>query len=92
MSSADAAPMRYCFAILAEPDPNALARLFEPFVIHNVLPERFSADVGPTGADYLVRIEFLAGADLARRLFDRIAAIVAVRRIECADRGCAIAA
>lgn len=61
-------------------DPNLLPRLIEPFVIHDVLPSRIvsHADLGVLAAE----IEFLASAELAERLHMRLAAMVAVRRVE----------
>jgi hypothetical protein len=80
MSTADA-PLLHRFTIHAEPNPNALARIVAPFVIHDVLPQRLAADGDPAGADYVVSIEFAAGAEVALRLGDRIAAMPVVRRL-----------
>lgn len=72
------APPRRLF-VEAELETNALLRVLEPFVIHNVLPARVDAD-GPDGADHLrITIHFTAPDDLAARLEARLATMVTVR-------------
>jgi hypothetical protein len=74
-----AAALRHHFTVRLEPDPNALARLLGPFVIHDVLPDRLDS---ARSADALtVRIEFTATDDIARRLADRMAAMVPVHEV-----------
>ena len=74
-----AAPLRHHFTVRLEADPNALARLLGPFVIHDVLPDRLESVRGP-GA-LVVHIEFTAPPQIARRLADRLAAMVPVHDV-----------
>ncbi|WP_127090571.1 hypothetical protein [Aquabacter cavernae] len=68
-----------CLIVEAEPDTNALLRVLEPFVIHNVLPVRMDTEC-PDGAECLrVAIHFAAPDDLAARLEARLATMVTVR-------------
>lgn len=61
----------------ADADPNALLRLLEPFVIHDVTPHRLSSE--RHGESFHVRIEFAAEADLAHRLEMRLTVLPVVR-------------
>ncbi|MCZ7659937.1 MAG: hypothetical protein M5U07_19740 [Xanthobacteraceae bacterium] len=79
MSASDAAPLRHLFTVQLAPDPNALARLLAPFVIHDVLPERLESV--RAADDLAVRIEFTAPVWVACRLADRLAAMVPVREV-----------
>lgn len=74
--SAPAGATLHCLLVEAEPNPNALLRLLEPFVIHDVLPLRL--DSRAEGAALRLAITFRAPADLAERLKMRIAAMPAV--------------
>lgn len=79
VSSADGAPAAVLHRLVleAEPSPNTLLRLLEPFVIHNVLPHRIECTAG--GDVLAVTLEFSAPADLAARLHGRLKAMVGVR-------------
>ncbi|TCT05077.1 hypothetical protein [Aquabacter spiritensis] len=88
MSASSAAPPRavvctlaqHCLHLDVEPGPNALLRVLEPFVIHDVMPCRI--DLAPEGGeDGAVRIDihFSAPSPLAERLEGRLAASVVVR-------------
>lgn len=69
------APMQ-CLFIHVVGEANALLRLLEPFVIHDVKPVRVVSDACADGFE--VRLEFRADADLARRLEQRVGAQVTV--------------
>lgn len=86
-----AAPVRHRFTIHADAHPNVLARLLEPFVIHDVLPTRLDGAVHASGA-YALAVEFACEDDLARRLGDRIEAIVVVRKLAREMVGAALTA
>lgn len=72
------APVRHRLLLEAEPCANLLARLLEPFVIHDVLPARI--DSAADGDALRVALDFCAPADLAARLHGRLAAMVGVRK------------
>lgn len=63
--------------VKAAPDPNALLRLLEPFVIHDVLPHRVDCAAGDGVLG--VTLEFSAEPDLATRLLMRLSTMVCVR-------------
>lgn len=67
----------YRLVVEAEPSSNALLRLLEPFVIHDVLPGSVRSD--HVGEVLSIEIAFSAGPDLAARLLARMEAMVAVR-------------
>lgn len=67
----------YRLAAEAAPDSNALLRLLEPFVIHDVLPHR--VDCAADGDALSIELEFSANADLATRLLMRLSTMVCVR-------------
>lgn len=78
----------YRLVVDAEPDANALLRLLEPFVIHDVLPERVDVSHERRGplAGLSVELQFCASADLAARLAARLEAMVSVRDVAlCRD-------
>ena len=77
----DAVSPRHRFTVHLDPDPNALARLLEPFVIHDVMPARLEAVHDPGVGDCQVVVEFAADTDLVRRLGDRLEGMHAVRRL-----------
>jgi hypothetical protein len=89
MSVTDAA-LRHHFTVRLESAPNALARLVEPFVIHDVLPERLESMRG--ASEVVVHIWFTADADLARRLADRLRAMIPVFDVAAATHADAVAA
>lgn len=66
----------------AEGNPNALLRLLEPFVIHDVLPHR--VDCAASAGALSVEVEFSAPPDLAVRLQMRLVTMVCVRDAELA--------
>ncbi|MFG1322854.1 hypothetical protein [Xanthobacter variabilis] len=63
--------------VAAEPNPNALLRLLEPFVIHDVLP--LHLDSRAEGEDLRLAITFRAAPDLAERLKMRLAVMPITR-------------
>lgn len=63
----------------AEPETNALLRVLEPFVIHNVLPARVDAECPAEAGVVRIAVHFEAPDDLALRLEARIATLVCVR-------------
>ncbi len=65
----------------AEPDPNVLLRLLEPFVIHDVLPH--AIHVAHEAHALTVELEFTCDVDLAARLKARLAAMISVRAVTC---------
>lgn len=67
----------HCLVVEAEPTPNALLRLLEPFVIHDVLP--LSMESRTRGDGLRLVLTFHAGPDLAERLKMRLAVMPAVR-------------
>lgn len=67
----------YRLVVEAEPASNALLRLLEPFVIHDVLPHRI--DCASDREACAVELEFTATADLATRLHMRLSTLVCVR-------------
>lgn len=70
----------HCLHLVAEAAANALLRVLEPFVIHDVLPLRIETR---TEADALhVAIHFHAPADVAERLRARLSVMVAVCHAE----------
>ena len=77
LSDGTAADPRHRLVVEAEPAPNALLRLLEPFVIHDVLPHR--VDCAAAGDALGVEIEFSASQDLATRLLMRLSTMVCVR-------------
>ena len=89
MSVTDAA-LRHHFTVRLESAPNALARLVEPFVIHDVLPERLESV--RAASELVVRIEFIAEPDLARRLADRLRAMIPVFDVAAVAHADAVAA
>lgn len=79
MSELAAAPSGaplHCLTIQVVGEVNALLRLIEPFVIHDVTPVRVVSDARPDGFE--VTVEFRADAELARRLEKRLGAQVTV--------------
>lgn len=79
MSELAAAPCGvplHCLSIHVVGEVNALLRLLEPFVVHDVNPVRIVSDVRPDGFE--VTVAFRADADLARRLEQRVGAQVSV--------------
>ncbi|MEP9379535.1 hypothetical protein ABLE91_22680 [Aquabacter sp. CN5-332] len=97
MSAHSVAPSGATFHHLmveAEPEANALLRVLEPFVIHDVLPHRVDV-AAPDGArDGALRLDlhFCASADLAARLEARLATMVTVRHIRLMRTGMAVEA
>ncbi len=89
MSVPDAA-LRHQFTVRLESAPNALARLVEPFVIHDVLPERLESVRGPS--ELIVHIWFTAETDLARRLADRLRVMIPVFDVAAVTHAEAVAA
>ncbi|QRG08764.1 hypothetical protein EZH22_11050 [Xanthobacter dioxanivorans] len=79
----------YRLVVEAEPDPNSLLRLLEPFVIHDVLPHRI--DCASTAEACAVELEFTATADLATRLHMRLSTLVCVRDAALAPAAAPIA-
>ncbi|MFG1417417.1 hypothetical protein V5F38_17935 [Xanthobacter sp. V0B-10] len=80
MSSPFAAPAGaslHCLLVEADAAPNALLRLLEPFVIHDVLPLRLESRAD--GDALRLVIAFSAESDLAERLQMRLCAMPVVR-------------
>ncbi|MFG1402188.1 hypothetical protein [Xanthobacter sediminis] len=80
MSSPTTAPdgaSLHCLLVEAEPAPNALLRLLEPFVVHDILPLRLESRA--EGDALRLFIAFSAESDLAQRLRMRLCAMPAVR-------------
>ncbi|MDE1568779.1 hypothetical protein [Aquabacter sediminis] len=67
----------YRLVVESEPSSNALLRLLEPFVIHDVLPRSVRSE-HECGVVSMV-IAFSATSDLAARLLARMEAMVTVR-------------
>ncbi len=67
----------YRLMVEAEPSSNALLRLLEPFVIHDVLPGSVRSDHAHGVLN--IEIAFVAAPDLAARLLARMEAMVTVR-------------
>ena len=67
--------------VQAEPDANALLRVLEPFVIHDVTPHRIEVAAPRGGEEGVLQIDlfFSAAADLATRIEARLATMVTVR-------------
>ncbi|MEW6257332.1 MAG: hypothetical protein AB1592_15370 [Pseudomonadota bacterium] len=72
-----AAPRR--LVIETEPETNALLRVLEPFVIHNVLPARVDAECPGEAGAVRITVHFDAPDALAQRLEARISTLVCVR-------------
>jgi len=68
----------HCLVVEADPDANVLLRVLEPFVIHDVVPQRIAA-TSDEDVLHLVLV-FSAEADLAERLRARLDVMVPVRR------------
>ncbi|WP_454916644.1 hypothetical protein [Xanthobacter sediminis] len=68
----------HCLVVEAEPAPNALLRLLEPFVIHDVLPLRTESRAD--GERLRLAVTFQAAPDLAERLKMRLSVLPVVRR------------
>ncbi len=62
--------------VLGAGDANALLRLMEPFVVHDVTPVRIVCEAMAAGLE--ASFDFHADAELAERLRQRIAALVVV--------------
>lgn len=75
---APAGAVLHCLHVEAEPLPNALLRLLEPFVIHDVLPVRL--DSRAEGDGLRLAITFEATTELAERLMMRLAVMPVARR------------
>lgn len=71
----------YCLVVEAEPDTNALLRVLEPFVIHDVVPARVDAARHGAEDEAVLRLDILFDAEepLAARLAARLATMVTVR-------------
>src|SRR5262245_30095474 len=82
MSAPGTASVRHLFVIHAPCDANVVARVFEPFVVSNVLPIRLSAGADREGSAYVLSLEFLASDRLAENLAAKLAAIVSVRLVD----------
>lgn len=81
---ADRCGLRHCLRVEAAPQTNLLLRLLEPFVIHDVLPERVGAT--RTADTLQVEIVFAAPAEVAERLRARLSVMIG---IAAADLGSA---
>lgn len=69
------------FVVEAEPETNALLRVLEPFVIHNVLPARVDAECADGAPHMRILIHFSAPDELAARLEARLSTLVCVRGV-----------
>lgn len=69
----------HLLVVEADADANALLRLLEPFVIHDVLPHRI--DAARCGDALAVELEFSCEEAVAERLEARLAAMVVVRDV-----------
>lgn len=69
----------HCLMVEAEPDPNVLLRLLEPFVIHDVLPVRTESRAD--GERLRLAVVFRAAPDLAERLKMRLSVLPVVRGV-----------
>lgn len=70
-------PDTFRLAVEADPDTNLLLRLLEPFVIHDVLPQRVDC---AAGADALsVELVFSSEEAVAVRLHQRLSVMFGVR-------------
>lgn len=80
-SPAPSGAASYCLAVEAEPQTNALLRVLEPFVIHDVVPHRVDAVQAGHGGDAVLRLDirFTATEALAERLKARLDTMVTVR-------------
>ncbi len=58
---------RYCLRVHAEADPSVLARVIERFQNQNIVPRRFTAELGATGSLY-VQVEIVGMTDLSLTL------------------------
>lgn len=67
---------RHRLLVVGAANANALLRLLEPFVVHDVTPVRIVCEVTPAGLE--ASLDFDADADLAERLRQRLAALVVV--------------
>lgn len=81
-----AALCRHRLVVEADAHPNLMLRLLEPFAIHDVQPTRIRLDgpedgrIDPTRLGTLrAEIAFVAGPELAERLWARIDVMVPVR-------------
>lgn len=63
----------------ADPSPNVLLRLLEPFVIHDVLPLR--AESRADGPGLRLAVTFRAAPDLAERLKMRLSVLPVVHGV-----------
>lgn len=82
------------FMVEAEPEANALLRILEPFVIHDVLPHRVDVTAPEAAGEGALRLDlhFYASADLAARLEARLATMVTVRHIRLMSTGMTVEA
>lgn len=81
LSPAPSGAVSHCLVVEAEPQTNALLRVLEPFVIHDVVPSRVETAHLGDGEDAILRLEirFATGDALAERLKARLDTMVTVR-------------
>lgn len=94
LSVAPSGAASHHLAVEAEPEANALLRLLEPFVIHDILPEHLEVRATRDGDNPSLRLDlhFHTSADLAGRLEARLATMAVVRHIRLASTGLAVEA